>query len=415
MVDPSKYVPEWHRQRLATGWWHSFELPDGSVIEGVMDVAGLRRRLEQFSIPPDLSGKRVLDIGAWDGWFSFEMERRGAEVVAIDNWDNPRFREVHHLLGSRVDYRVMDVYEVTPERLGRFDIVLFLGVLYHLKHPLLGLERVCAVTTDIAYVESFVLQNEDRPVMEFYETSELGDQLDNWVAPSTSCLVAFCRTAGFARVEVNGVHDYGAAVTCYRRWEPPPSEAGPGPLLLAAAHGRNFGVNFRSQSDDCVTSVFRCSAESLGREDVKAEVAGFGAMPIYVARLDGGDWQANFQLPPGLPPGWHDVRLRLAGTTFSTSIPVAVDLPLSVEALAVRGVQDVGGGFLTLWVEGLPANADCHNVEVLLGGECQVTTYVGGSQVNVQRKGEVQPGPHAVVVRCGGVESAPVDFAVTGT
>jgi tRNA (mo5U34)-methyltransferase len=185
-----------------------------------MDLAGLRRRLEQFRVPPDLTAKRVLDIGAWDGWFSFEMERRGAEVTAIDCWDNPRFREIHRLLGSRVDYRVMDVYEVTPERVGRFDLVLFLGVLYHLKHPLLALERVCAVTTDIAYVESFVLQNEDRPVMEFYETSELGGQSDNWVAPSPSCLAAFCRTAGFARVDVNGVHDYGAALTCHRRWDP---------------------------------------------------------------------------------------------------------------------------------------------------------------------------------------------------
>lgn len=240
MADPSHYGPKWHREFLTTGWWHSFELPDGRVIKGAMDLAGLRRRLDQFPIPPDLAGKRVLDIGAWDGWFSFEMERRGAEVVAIDNWDNPRFREMHRLLGSRVDYRTMDVYEVTPERVGRFDVVLFLGVLYHLKHPLLALERVCAVTTDIAYVESFVLRNEDRPVLEFYETSELGGQADNWVAPSLSCLVAFCRTAGFARVGVNGVHDYGAALTCYRRWEPPPSDAGQGPLLLAAAHYRNW-------------------------------------------------------------------------------------------------------------------------------------------------------------------------------
>jgi len=56
----------------------------------------------------------VLDIGAWDGWFSFEMERRGAEVLAIDNWDNPRFHEARRLLNSRVEYRQMDVFDLTP-------------------------------------------------------------------------------------------------------------------------------------------------------------------------------------------------------------------------------------------------------------------------------------------------------------
>src|SRR5271166_6438952 len=92
-----------------SGWWHSFELPDGRRINGANDLDGLRRRLAVFPISADLTGKRVLDIGAWDGWFSFEMERRGADVVAVDNWDNPRFREVHARLNSLVDYRQMDV------------------------------------------------------------------------------------------------------------------------------------------------------------------------------------------------------------------------------------------------------------------------------------------------------------------
>src|SRR6202022_2279415 len=110
------------------------------------------------------------------------------------------------MLNSRVEYRQIDMYELTPERVGRFDIVLFMGVLYHLKHPLLALERVCALTTHMAAVDSFTLreahrpgeQVEQRPVMEFYETDEFGGQTDNWVAPSLVCLQAFCRTAGFA-------------------------------------------------------------------------------------------------------------------------------------------------------------------------------------------------------------------------
>src|SRR5579871_6659419 len=111
------------------GWFHSFRLPDGTFYDGHLSVEELQRRVSLMPIEENLSGRRVLDIGAWDGWFSFEMERRGAEVVAIDCWDNPRFREIHAVYNSRVDYRLMDVMEISPDSLGRFDVVLFLGVL----------------------------------------------------------------------------------------------------------------------------------------------------------------------------------------------------------------------------------------------------------------------------------------------
>jgi len=96
--DASQRVRQWDRERAQKGWWHSFELPGGRVIEGVADLASLKHRLAQFPIPDDLTGKRVLDIGAWDGWFSFEMERRGAAVIAVDCWDNERFRYIHQEL-----------------------------------------------------------------------------------------------------------------------------------------------------------------------------------------------------------------------------------------------------------------------------------------------------------------------------
>src|ERR1700752_3322539 len=117
-------------QMNALGWYHSIELPNGDQIQGIQSLAQQRLRLRQFPIPQDLRGRRVLDIGAWDGWFSFEMERRGADVGALDVFDNPRFREIHAIYHSRVDYRQMDVYEIAPETVGRFDFVLFLGVLY---------------------------------------------------------------------------------------------------------------------------------------------------------------------------------------------------------------------------------------------------------------------------------------------
>src|ERR1700733_3767820 len=130
-ADPFQYVREWGAERSERGWWHSFQLPDGTQIQGVCKLSDLRGRIAQFPIPQDLRGKRALDIGAWDGWFSFEMERRGAEVTAVDSTAFERFRVAHDLFGSKVDYRIQDVCRLSPATLGYFDVVLFLGVLYH--------------------------------------------------------------------------------------------------------------------------------------------------------------------------------------------------------------------------------------------------------------------------------------------
>jgi len=268
---PFSYVESWRGQLAESGWWHSFQLPGGRLIQGVNTLEGLKLRLAQFPIPSDLTGKRVLDIGAWDGWFSFELERRGAQVVAVDNWDNPRFHEVHEALQSRVEYLQMDIYELTPERIGQFDLVLFLGVLYHLKHPILALERVCALTKEMAAVDSFVLRDRHLPnsevdrrsIMEFYETNEFGGQTDNWVGPSVPCLMAFCRTAGFARVELRNVLDHGACLACYRKWSPPAKPSEDAPKLLDAYHHTNFGINFSSVQDDYVVCGFDWAGRAI--------------------------------------------------------------------------------------------------------------------------------------------------------
>ncbi len=159
--------------------YHSIELPDGTVIPGLQSLELLRRRLGLFDLPEDLRGKRVLDIGAWDGWFSFECERRGAEVVAVDCVSLDTFIEARKLLGSRVEYLTLDVSELSARRLGRFDIVLFFGVLYHLRHPLLGLEKVVELSTDLALIESFTIKPQKRTiaaVMEFMNAPNWADR-----------------------------------------------------------------------------------------------------------------------------------------------------------------------------------------------------------------------------------------------
>ena len=83
-ADLTADVQRQNNELARLGYYHSIELPDGRVIPGFQSIETQRSRIAQFPIPQDLRGKRVLDIGAWDGWFSFEMERRGASVVAVD-------------------------------------------------------------------------------------------------------------------------------------------------------------------------------------------------------------------------------------------------------------------------------------------------------------------------------------------
>ena len=435
-TDPLDYVREWRNRFLEGGWWHSFELPDGSRIEGVSELASQKMRIAQFPIPENLSGKRVLDVGAWDGWFSFEMERRGADVVAIDRFENPRFREIQERLRSRVEYRQLDVYEVSPKTLGYFDIVLFMGVLYHLKHPLLGLERVCSVTRELAAVESFVLtaqyglppEMEPANLMRFFEDDDFGGQVDNWFAPTAHCLMAMCRTAGFARAELSNRHAYGAAVTCFRHWRSHPgTTASAGPQLLSAVNPDTYGINFVSSRDEYVTCRIAAPGAELSRDTVFPEVAGYGVRPVFVGEVEGEGCLVHFRLPPGLTAGWHEVRLRLAGSQASNAVRIAVDLDFRAGRLEIKGTCDgvtwwpsrvsLENGFVSLWVAGLPENADIANIRVRIGPHRQFVNFVGSPdekgvrQVNARVRG-CAPGIQDIVVSIGEAESPPVAVEV---
>ena len=312
------------KELLQKGWYHSIELPDGTVTDGLITIERLKSRVSHMPIPADLRGKRVLDIGAWDGWFSFEMESRGADVVAVDCVEIENFVWAHEARKSKVEYRILDLMELSPRDLGYFDIVLFLGVLYHLKHPLLGIEKVCELTRDLAIVESFVADDPSPiagyPRME-YEHDELGEQLDNWYGPSVECLMALCRTAGFARVDLQDVRDERGTVACYRKWlEPSTPLTAAAPVLNATLHNRNYGSNFYTHRDEYVSCWFTSEDSPLTRDRIFPEVSGFGVQPLDVRRVDD-QMLVAFKLPLGLAPGWHEVRLRTAASPFSNVQP----------------------------------------------------------------------------------------------
>jgi tRNA (mo5U34)-methyltransferase len=184
-------------------WWHQIELPGGYVTPGPDRSADKLTALHL----PDLTGKTVLDVGAFDGYFSFAAERLGASrVVALDSyvWRKPGgkdgFEYARRALGSTVEDLELDVLDISPATVGHFDVVLFLGVLYHMRHPLLALERVADVTNERLVVETLVdLTFLRSPAAAFYPWDMLGDST-NWWGPNRAAVVGMLNSVGFEQV-----------------------------------------------------------------------------------------------------------------------------------------------------------------------------------------------------------------------
>ena len=351
--------------------YHTIELPDGSVLPGLQTLEHLRWRLGLFGLPADLRGKRVLDIGAWDGWFSFECERRGAQVVAVDCVALNTFLEARELLQSQVEYLTLDVSELSAAKLGRFDIVLFFGVLYHLRHPLQGLEKVVELCTDLALVESFVIAPELRTipaVMEFYERVELGGQIDNWCGPSPEALLAMCRSAGFATAELKDVTSQRASVVCRRRCPDPENISAAPPHLNAVVNNRTQIARFHPLKDEYLCCYFKSAESDLTADSLYVEVDGYGTQTLVVTANGEGAWQADCLRPPALAPGRHKARLRTSRSALSNTVEFEM--------------ADESGRTVTAVSASLPAEPpDLCSVEFRPPGDSRIAIGRGGALV----------------------------------
>lgn len=239
-VDPADPVARDIAERVAgIGWYHTIDLGHGVATPGFIDN---RASVPLFGLPEDLTGKRCLDIGTYDGFWAFEMERRGAsEVVGIDvdspiDHDIPRlarlkalrergeqeelhrkvwndqlssigieypgqgFRLAKEILGSKAQREVVSVYDLSPERLGMFDVVLISQLLLRLRDPQTVIENMFSVARECAIIAEPYdpdLEALSRPVSEFTGTTVMGI----WWRHSIKSMRKMMEIAGFQPVE----------------------------------------------------------------------------------------------------------------------------------------------------------------------------------------------------------------------
>jgi tRNA (mo5U34)-methyltransferase len=170
-------------------WYHRFEIVPGVITPGTYIPNFI---LDKMNLPDDLSGHRVLDLGASDGFFSLVMRHRGAEVVSVDyrSKDQHGFGTMERISGINFDYRQTNIYAITPEAFGTFDIVLFFGVLYHLPDMMKALALIRAVCTDRMFIETQcdVEFSPGEPAARYYKEDTLNNDVTNFWVPNPRCL-----------------------------------------------------------------------------------------------------------------------------------------------------------------------------------------------------------------------------------
>ena len=178
-------------------WFHNIDLGDGIFTPGSQRSFETLARVE---IPLDLKGLTVLDIGCNDGFYSLECERRGAKVTAIDT-----FAETAHFVVELLEssIRVLDGDFMDMDEGEQFDLVLFMGVLYHLRHPFLGIEKVRRLCKGDVILESHCTDvGGSVPAMRMYPNKELNNDASNWWGPNVPCIYAMLNDVGFKEIRV---------------------------------------------------------------------------------------------------------------------------------------------------------------------------------------------------------------------
>jgi len=183
-------------------WRHDLELGD-------VKITGMDRGQTWRSsiLPKRYDGKAVIDIGCADGFYSFYAEQNGAKsVFAFDTVDWPAHKIAAEVLVNNVSFAQMSIYDLHTLISDKFDVAIFMGVIYHLKHPLLGIEQVVNIMNSggEVYLESLVQVRKDNEGtwMEFLEDNRVNNDPTNWWNPTIDCVLAMMRVAGLTEVRL---------------------------------------------------------------------------------------------------------------------------------------------------------------------------------------------------------------------
>lgn len=194
-------------------WYHRIELAPGVVTPGVNDSP---RVLQELDLPADLRGARALDLGARDGFFAFELERRGADVLAVDYFaaEETGFAVAARALGSRARFLRANLFDLRPRDVGTFDVVLFLGLIYHLPDPMRALRLVRGLCRKHLWLESHLGFTDPEgasgpPLMLFYPRRTLGGDGTNYWGPNRACLRAMLEENEFRVVSESQIGNRG--------------------------------------------------------------------------------------------------------------------------------------------------------------------------------------------------------------
>lgn len=195
----------------ALPWHHQIDFGNGILSQGNTKLPVLQAQGAIYFANDIVRDKTFLDVGCWDGWNSFEASRLGARrVLATDHFawssecwgDRRSFELARSHLAPSVEVMDLDLQDLTVQSVGVFDIVLFAGVFYHLRHPFKVLEQIASLAKEWLIVETHLdALDVQRPAMIFYPGAELANDPTNWWGPNPACVEAMLRDVGFVHVE----------------------------------------------------------------------------------------------------------------------------------------------------------------------------------------------------------------------
>jgi tRNA (mo5U34)-methyltransferase len=317
-------------------------------------------------LPEDLTGKSVLDVGCNAGFYSFEAKKRNAlKVLGVDSsrLHVSQARFVSRVLGLEADFQRASLYDLSPANIGQFDVTLALGLIYHCKHLIHGLERLFLMTRELLILESAILPPEltpepiDIPLGDGHKEllplawvvndPDAMEAAQNWFLPSPRCLQAMLRTVGFDSVEIISIENNRVVLTAGKRG---PYLSSTVPVGLRAAITLEQGPGPTTAGS---TVEFTVGLENSGRNTwlaSKQDGSSRGVVFVGLHLLDLGgevlEWEfARIQLPRDMEPG---DRETLTITVTAPDAPGRCLLELDLVSEQVAWFEDLGSPTVTV-------------------------------------------------------------------